>query len=142
MFTVGSVVATIFVTHFGGRPKSHRPRWIGIGAITMATGCFIICLPQFIFGPYEYSSTASNSSLSSSSPEGLCDIYNTEATTASKLTCGDEKHQMVYESFVAYILIVLGQLVIGLGYGPLMPLALSFIDDHTDTSTTGLYSGK
>ncbi|XP_072022242.1 solute carrier organic anion transporter family member 5A1-like [Amphiura filiformis] len=142
MFTVGTVISTIFVTHFGGRPESHRPRWIGIGAVTMATGCFILCLPQFIFGPYEYTESISNSSSAiSSSPEGLCELDNSVATMSSILTCDDEKHQLVYESYVAYIMIVIGQLVIGFGYGPLMPLALAFIDDNIDTSTTGLYSG-
>ncbi len=107
----------------------------------MATGCFIICLPQFLFGPYDYSSNPTNSSITGSS-EGLCDMDSSASSSSSMSSCDSEDHQLVYESYAAYILIVLGQLIIGLGYGPLMPLALAFIDDNIETSTTGLYSGK
>lgn len=75
-----------------------------------------------------------------SSVDGTCEPGY--VATASPSNCDEEQTQLVHESYVAYILIIIGQLVIGLGYGPLMPLALAFIDDHTDTSTTGLYSGE
>ena len=43
-------VATMFVTYFGGR--SHRPRLVAIGCVTMAVGALIFSIPQFVIDKY------------------------------------------------------------------------------------------
>lgn len=49
---VGNTVLIVFVSYFGSR--LHRPRCIGIGAIIASMAAFLIALPHFISGKYQY----------------------------------------------------------------------------------------
>nr|XP_021485053.1 solute carrier organic anion transporter family member 1A5-like isoform X1 [Meriones unguiculatus]XP_021485054.1 solute carrier organic anion transporter family member 1A5-like isoform X1 [Meriones unguiculatus]XP_021485055.1 solute carrier organic anion transporter family member 1A5-like isoform X1 [Meriones unguiculatus]XP_021485056.1 solute carrier organic anion transporter family member 1A5-like isoform X1 [Meriones unguiculatus] len=51
-FEIGNLLLIIFVSYFG--TKLHRPIMIGVGCVTMGLGCFIISLPHFLMGRYEY----------------------------------------------------------------------------------------
>ncbi|XP_040439734.1 solute carrier organic anion transporter family member 2B1 isoform X1 [Falco naumanni] len=49
---VGNTLLIVFVSYFGSRV--HRPRFIGCGAILVSLAGFLMSLPHFITGPYEY----------------------------------------------------------------------------------------
>lgn len=40
-----------FIAYYGG--KGHRPRWIGIGIITIVIYCLLNATPHFLYGPGE-----------------------------------------------------------------------------------------
>jgi len=49
----------IFLSHFlGGR--GHKPRWIGWGLVSASVGSFVLALPHFLSGPYEYKINSNN----------------------------------------------------------------------------------
>ncbi|XP_071956872.1 solute carrier organic anion transporter family member 3A1-like [Antedon mediterranea] len=132
-YNIGTLSIILFVVHIGSRDSSNRPKWIGIGSITMAVGVFVMCLPQFIFESY---STISNSK-------------NNSNMTTNKYLCIEE-----FESFcavdnvsrssdkrIAFYLLVAGMCINGIGIAPVMPLGFSYIDDSVPKSTSGLYIG-
>uniref|UniRef100_A0AAQ5XRX4 Solute carrier organic anion transporter family member n=1 Tax=Amphiprion ocellaris TaxID=80972 RepID=A0AAQ5XRX4_AMPOC len=51
-FEIGNLLVIAFVSYFGA--KLHRPKIIAVGCILMSIGTFIIALPHFIIGRYEY----------------------------------------------------------------------------------------
>ena len=52
-YDIAFCVCTLFVTYFFSR--SHRPRLVGIGCLTMGLGAVVFTLPHFTTGNYEYS---------------------------------------------------------------------------------------
>ena len=49
-YDIASVLCCIPVGYFGG--IGSKPRWLGFGAMFMATGAFIFALPHFLTGEY------------------------------------------------------------------------------------------
>ncbi|XP_014109118.1 PREDICTED: solute carrier organic anion transporter family member 2B1 isoform X3 [Pseudopodoces humilis] len=49
---VGNTLLIVFVSYLGSRV--HRPRLIGCGAILVSLAGFLMALPHFLTGPYEY----------------------------------------------------------------------------------------
>lgn len=52
LLQVGNTLLIVFISYFGSRV--HRPRFIGCGAILISLAGFLMSLPHFITGPYEY----------------------------------------------------------------------------------------
>ena len=101
-------ICVVFVSFVGS--KSHKPRWLGIGLIIMAVGCFVFALPQFVFGRY-----------------GVGDASKEIANEV----CLQDKEDAVCSGSnnAAYFLFLLGNILIGLGSSPLYILGLTFIDE-------------
>ncbi|XP_059672095.1 solute carrier organic anion transporter family member 1C1 isoform X2 [Gavia stellata] len=51
-FEIGNLLIIILVSYFGA--KLHRPRIIGAGCLIMSAGTFLIAMPQFFMGRYQY----------------------------------------------------------------------------------------
>ncbi|XP_029817337.1 solute carrier organic anion transporter family member 2B1 [Manacus vitellinus] len=49
---VGNTLLIVFISYFGSRV--HRPRFIGAGALLVSLAGFLMSLPHFITGPYEF----------------------------------------------------------------------------------------
>lgn len=48
---VSSLFLSVFIAYYGG--KSNRPRWIGIGILTIALHCIINVAPHIFYGSGE-----------------------------------------------------------------------------------------
>uniref|UniRef100_A0A8D3CG06 Solute carrier organic anion transporter family member n=1 Tax=Scophthalmus maximus TaxID=52904 RepID=A0A8D3CG06_SCOMX len=55
-FEIGNLLVIAFVSYFGA--KLHRPKIIAVGCVLMSIGTFIIALPHFIIGRYEFETSA------------------------------------------------------------------------------------
>ncbi|XP_010177761.1 PREDICTED: solute carrier organic anion transporter family member 1C1-like isoform X2 [Mesitornis unicolor] len=51
-FEIGNLLIIILVSYFGA--KLHRPRIIGAGCLIMSAGTFLIAMPHFFMGRYQY----------------------------------------------------------------------------------------
>ncbi|XP_061637418.1 solute carrier organic anion transporter family member 1C1 isoform X2 [Phyllopteryx taeniolatus] len=138
-FEIGNLLVIAFVSYFGA--KLHRPKIIAVGCVLMSIGTFIIALPHFIIGRYEYDSPPRwvvNSSLTPSP----CSVGSTsDLSQDSKLLevpttdCeGDSNLSM-------WIYVLLGNVLRGIGETPVQPLGISYIDDFASEENAALYVG-
>ncbi|KAI4889888.1 hypothetical protein NFI96_023910 [Prochilodus magdalenae] len=127
---VGNTVLIVFVSFFGSRV--HRPRCIGIGAMIAGLAAFIIALPHFFSGPYDYS----NYSSSSENTSGLCQLDSVQQE--SNRTCSTKED---IASHAVFPILLLGQLLLGIGGVPIQPFGISYIDDYADKKNSPFYLG-
>ena len=135
----------LFVTHFG--QTSHRPRWIGAGAMLVAVALFIISLPHFLSDPIDLRSllaggTGRASGGKSRRMTGVCSFDSSDDgqnTTAGQL-CQKESSDDDGMGLVKWV--VVGQVIWGCGAAPLFPLTLSYIDDAVQRHKFTSYTGK
>ncbi|XP_056140449.1 solute carrier organic anion transporter family member 2B1 [Lampris incognitus] len=130
---VGNTVLIMFVSFFGGRV--HRPRFIGGGALLASLASLLMALPHFLTGPYEFTNhiifTSENNS-------GLCLLENTFTALTSNKSC--TKQDGHGEQWI-YPLLLLGQLLLGIGTIPIQPFGISYIDDFASKRNSPLYLG-
>ncbi|XP_051933729.1 solute carrier organic anion transporter family member 1C1 [Hippocampus zosterae] len=138
-FEIGNLLVIAFVSYFGA--KLHRPKIIAMGCVLMSIGTFIIALPHFIIGHYEFESAAQwvvNSSHTSSpcSPSSTADLnLDSQLPQVPVTDCeGDTNLSM-------WIYVLLGNVLRGIGETPVQPLGISYIDDFASEENAALYVG-
>uniref|UniRef100_A0A3Q2FS36 Solute carrier organic anion transporter family member n=1 Tax=Cyprinodon variegatus TaxID=28743 RepID=A0A3Q2FS36_CYPVA len=122
---VGNTVLIIFVSFLGSRV--HRPRFIGGGALLACLASLLMALPHFLSDEYIYTDRIS------SKTSCLCGT-----SSSSNQTCLEQDspaQQMVYP------LLLLGQLLLGIGAVPIQPFGISYIDDYASRKNSPLYLG-
>ena len=97
----------VFVGYFGGR--GHSSKWLGMGCFIQGIGCLIFASPQFIF-------------FNNIPPEAADNRYQLCSTNATEVTCNSS-------NTVAYVLILLGQVVIGIGASTLYSIGITYLDE-------------
>ncbi|XP_034033508.1 solute carrier organic anion transporter family member 2B1 isoform X2 [Thalassophryne amazonica] len=130
---VGNTVLIIFVSFFGSRV--HRPRFIGGGALLASLASLLIALPHFLSGTYDYTGRFTSPSDNSS---GVCQSGSTVTTLASNQSC-DQWETATQQGI--YPLLLLGQLLLGIGTVPIQPFGISYIDDFASKKNSPLYLG-
>ncbi|XP_051732994.1 solute carrier organic anion transporter family member 2B1 [Ctenopharyngodon idella] len=128
---VGNTVLIVFVSFFGSRV--HRPRCIGIGAMIASMGVFLIALPHFIDGKYNYTGINSNTKGNGSS---LCQSQNISPVEESDQKCNQNN-----TGNGVYPIFLLGQLLLGIGGVPIQPFGISYIDDFAEKRSSPFYLG-
>ncbi|XP_037123243.1 solute carrier organic anion transporter family member 1C1 [Syngnathus acus] len=138
-FEIGNLLVIAFVSYFGA--KLHRPKMIAMGCVLMSIGTFIIALPHFIIGRYEFESSAKwvvNSSLTLSP----CLPGSTgDPSQDSKLPQVPVKECEGDSNLSMWIYVLLGNVLRGIGETPVQPLGISYIDDFATEENAALYVG-
>ncbi|KAM9732695.1 solute carrier organic anion transporter family member 1C1-like [Menidia menidia] len=138
-FEIGNLLVIAFVSYFGA--KLHRPKIIAVGCVLMSIGTFLIALPHFIIGRYEFETSVrwvTNSSMNPSpcrvgSPEDLTKDGKHPQGTSSGCE-GDSNLSM-------WIYVLLGNVLRGIGETPVQPLGISYLDDFATEENAALYVG-
>ncbi|NXI04634.1 SO2B1 protein, partial [Pachycephala philippinensis] len=129
---VGNTLLIVFVSYFGSRV--HRPRLIGCGAILVSLAGFLMSLPHFITGPYEYDRSVASTF---SNTTDLCQP-GAPGANLSTASCtphaSRENHEVLLVMFVA-------QALLGIGGVPIQPFGISYIDDFASERNSPLYLG-
>uniref|UniRef100_A0A3P9KSZ0 Solute carrier organic anion transporter family member n=1 Tax=Oryzias latipes TaxID=8090 RepID=A0A3P9KSZ0_ORYLA len=128
---VGNTVLIVFVSFFGSRV--HRPRYIGGGALLACLASLLIASPHFLNDQYIYTDHTPTSGDNNS---GFCQTAGALAISSSNQTCqaqADSSHSMVYP------MLLLGQLLLGIGAVPIQPFGISYIDDFASKKNSPIY---
>ncbi|CAJ1063698.1 solute carrier organic anion transporter family member 2B1 [Xyrichtys novacula] len=130
---VGNTVLIVFVSFLGSRV--HRPRFIGGGALLACMASLLIAMPHFLSEKYEYTDQMS---LSGDNTSGLCQSDNISTTSSTNQSCNLQESPAQQ---VVYPLLLLGQLLLGIGAVPIQPFGISYIDDYASKKNSPLYLG-
>ncbi|NWV86582.1 SO2B1 protein, partial [Dasyornis broadbenti] len=131
---VGNTLLIVFISYCGSRV--HRPRLIGCGAILVSLAGFLMALPHFITGPYEYdqsvASTFSNTTdlCQPGAPGAWANLSDASCTPHASR----ENHEVLLVMFMA-------QALLGIGGVPIQPFGISYIDDFASERNSPLYLG-
>ncbi|KAG6929023.1 solute carrier organic anion transporter family member 2B1 [Chelydra serpentina] len=129
---VGNTLLIVFVSYFGSRV--NRPRFIGCGAIVVSIAGFLMSLPHFITGLYEYDQSIA--SVFSNSTD-LCQ----PAISTRNLSDTDCTPHSVKENREVLLILFIGQTLLGIGGVPIQPFGISYIDDFASERNSPLYLG-
>ncbi|XP_023207554.1 solute carrier organic anion transporter family member 1C1-like isoform X2 [Xiphophorus maculatus] len=136
-FEIGNLLVIAFVSYFGA--KLHRPKIISLGCLLMSFGTFIIALPHFIIGRYEFETSVRwmmNSTHNSSPCQG--DSAGDQPGISPQVPstgCEGESNLSMW------IYVLLGNVLRGIGETPVQPLGISYIDDFATEENAALYVG-
>ncbi|XP_077980260.1 solute carrier organic anion transporter family member 1B3-like, partial [Glandiceps talaboti] len=133
---IGTLTSIIPVAYIGGRPSSHRPRWMGIGVLVLAVGIFTASLPHFVVGPYGYEDI----NLEENTTTGIHTCFTNQSIVVDS-ECEETGKDISRDSKVAYALVAMGLMITGAGYSPFMTLGTTFVDDHATHEKSALYLG-
>ncbi|KAI1893580.1 hypothetical protein AGOR_G00125190 [Albula goreensis] len=128
---VGNTALIVFISFFGSRV--HRPRFIGGRALIASLAGILIALPHFLSGKYEFSHSASRGNGTS-----LCQgemVFTAQHHHQNCTQQGRSDHQGVFS------IMLLGQLLLGIGGVPIQPFGISYIDDYASKNSSPLYLG-
>uniref|UniRef100_G1NQW7 Solute carrier organic anion transporter family member n=1 Tax=Meleagris gallopavo TaxID=9103 RepID=G1NQW7_MELGA len=131
---VGNTLLIVFISYFGSRV--HRPRFIGCGAILVSLAGFLMSLPHFITGPYEYDQSVASvfsNTTDLCQPEGMGSSGNLSDSICAPHTAR-ENHEVLLVMFIA-------QVLLGIGGVPIQPFGISYIDDFASERNSPLYLG-
>lgn len=106
------LVCVIFISYFGD--KRHKPRWLGYGLIFQGAGALVFALPEFLFGNYSAGAAGALTLESCTINPDEMFVSNCDSTNV-----------------IAYLIMLVGNVLIGIGAAPLFTLGLSYIDDIT-----------
>ncbi|NXD85349.1 SO2B1 protein, partial [Halcyon senegalensis] len=131
---VGNTLLIVFVSYFGSRV--HRPRFIGCGAILVSLAGFLMSLPHFITGPYEYDQSVANvfSNTTDLCEPGVTGLWGNLRNASCTPHAAKENHEVLLVMFIA-------QALLGIGGVPIQPFGISYIDDFASERNSPLYLG-
>ncbi|XP_077990203.1 solute carrier organic anion transporter family member 3A1-like isoform X2 [Glandiceps talaboti] len=143
MYEVGSLIAIVVVSFWGGKTNSHRPKWIAVGAMLIVVGCVVTILPHFLSDPYNPDGYSGYDATIEIHNRNIRDRMCNASADALEFDRCDSDSPMLFGkkdmTFYFYLMLVLGQLLVGMGSTPVITLGVTYIDDNTSSRTAPLF---
>ncbi|XP_008307972.1 solute carrier organic anion transporter family member 1C1-like [Cynoglossus semilaevis] len=138
-FEIGNLLVIAFVSYFGA--KLHRPKVIAVGCVLMSIGTFIIALPHFIIGRYEFETSVRWIENSTLHPSPCSMGLPAEVKQGGKLPEAPAAACESESNLSMWVYVLLGNVLRGIGETPVQPLGISYIDDFATGENAALYVG-
>ncbi|CAN9511593.1 unnamed protein product [Ophioblennius macclurei] len=138
-FEIGNLLVMAFVSYFGA--KFHRPKVIAVGCVLMSIGTFIIALPHFIIGRYEFETSVRWVVNSTNNPSPCPASPPAHPPQDGKLPHVPAAGCEGESNLSMWIYVFLGNVLRGIGETPVQPLGISYIDDFAAEENAALYVG-
>lgn len=123
-YDIASLIASFPISYYGG--KGCKPKYLGLGIVTMGLGAFLFSLPHFTTGPYLPNQM-------SATEGGLCsNASSSSLASVSDCDSGLSDYTWVF---------VVAQLLHGLGACPMWILGITYLDDNMSRDQSSLYIG-
>ncbi|KAM9311391.1 solute carrier organic anion transporter family member 1C1-like [Gastrophryne carolinensis] len=130
-FELGNLLVIAFVSYFGA--KLHRPRIIAAGCFVMSLGSVLTAAPHFFMGTYKYETARSPT-------PALANLTGGDSPCAANQTLPEfPAEECTKASNHMWVLVMMGNMLRGIGETPISPLGLSYIDDYARPENTALY---
>ncbi|XP_076799583.1 solute carrier organic anion transporter family member 2A1-like [Clavelina lepadiformis] len=120
-FNIGNLLFVVLVSKFSSR--GDRPRIMAIGSLLIALGGFVNFTPHLVNQPYQPLS------------KNESQIANCEENVISN------SHNVSSGNSNLYIVLILGEILQGIGATVHIPLSSSYIDDYASKENSPLYLG-
>ncbi|XP_078668259.1 solute carrier organic anion transporter family member 2A1-like [Branchiostoma floridae x Branchiostoma belcheri] len=120
---ITAVVVVTFVTYIGG--KSHRPVIVGTGSILLGVGAILTGLTHWWVDIYDYGGAGKNFTIDQCTAGGNGSDACDQGTSTGL-------HPL-------FPVLVIAQIIIGLGNTPMMTLGIAYLDDHVKKADSSLY---
>ncbi|XP_071941606.1 solute carrier organic anion transporter family member 4C1-like isoform X2 [Antedon mediterranea] len=151
-YEVGNFLVVAFVSYLGGRPGSHRPKWVGFGAFIMSVAALIFTLPHLIGDNYIPGRVTSENETDVS----ICRNYTAESIASQQpeqsdnhIVDPDLMDVTVYYDCMEsdgdpsdyLFFFVIAQLLLGMGAAPMFTLGVTYVDDNIGATESASYIG-
>ncbi|XP_038052437.1 solute carrier organic anion transporter family member 3A1-like [Patiria miniata] len=124
-----SLVSIPLVSYVGS--SMHRPRIVGVLGLLTAVGGILSGMPHILYPSYRDGEAIQAGN--GTSTIYVCDAARGEENCSAEDI--DESGSRINEMWA----LLLGQCIMGFAYGPLFPIALTYIDDQVKGTTTPYY---
>ena len=127
------VVSVVFIGYFARR--AHKPRVMSISILFFVIGAILYAMPYFIFGSKEGMALgiSKHHGMNSSLDHELC-VEKTESQCYEDTTVSHSNH-------VAYCLIALAQVSIGIGGSCIRIMGFTYLDENVTVKDAPMYIG-
>nr|XP_023672540.1 solute carrier organic anion transporter family member 1C1-like isoform X1 [Paramormyrops kingsleyae] len=137
-FEIGNLLVIVVVSYFGA--KFHRPKIIGTGSFLMALGTITMALPHFLMERYNYESMAKSSQVAlPGNDSGTSPCSASPQNVQQQLPSGCDNASE--DGSRMWIIVLLGNMLRGIGEATITPLGASFIDDYARPENSAFYIG-
>ncbi|KAJ8670806.1 hypothetical protein QAD02_002065 [Eretmocerus hayati] len=127
-YDFASFLLLVPISYLGGRSKSSKPRYIGIGVIVLGLGSLLFASPHYLAGHYK----------GGAEMDSTCQkLTNMTSTSNSELKeRGSDPHNSLY------LAMFLGaQLLHGAGAAPFYTLGVTYLDENVSKKMSSVYLG-
>ncbi|XP_070571305.1 solute carrier organic anion transporter family member 2B1-like [Ptychodera flava] len=147
---ITDITSIIFVTYFGGRPNSHKLRWIATAFLVCSLAFFTKALTQFVSTPYNYDNSQLPANFHEVNLPDACVEQNATQylqdvddivlsnTTECQSTLASS---LVPKGSEPVILILVAAILQGAGRNAGYALGMPYIDDNVSKIRSPMYIG-
>ena len=130
-YDIATVICLVPVSYLGG--LGSKPRWIGFGIILMGIGSIVFSLPHYTTKLYSDEDFFVDVSIA----DGCVKEQSNATTSPTNVFCEVKETGLSNYKYV----LILGQLLHGIGATPLYTLAVTYIHENVKQKWSSVYTG-
>ena len=140
IWELGYLISTLVASYFGSR--AHMPLVMGCACIVFGISGLVAVLPHFFAYTDSQDRTDLKTNFNMTFNPNLCHNITDADSYFHQSTASPEEAPIAAQKTLAYVLLIMGMILQGVGIGPCFPYYSKYIDDSVDKQNTGYYLGN